>query len=171
MTPISKEQWRWAAVRAAVLILLTSLPYLIVTVTTPQELFYTGFLTNPEDGHSYLAKMRQGKRGDWLFHLPYTAEPHRGEFLFIYYLALGHLARWTGMPLIALWHAARVLNGFVLLMAVYYTVARWFQDLEQRRFAFMIVALGSGLVVIRGRVAFVHHRRFTLDSREVHRRV
>ena len=77
--------------------LLACLPYLIVSMTTPPELFYTGFLTNPEDGHSYLAKMRQGQRGQWRFTLPYTAEPHEGEFLFTYYVALGHLARVAGL--------------------------------------------------------------------------
>jgi hypothetical protein len=154
MTAISRQEWRWVAVRATAVILVSALPYLIAWWTTPADLFYTGFLTNPEDGHSYLAKMLQGARGQWLFHLPYTAEPHRGEFLFTYYLALGHLARWTGLPPILVFHSARLVNGFVLLLVLYVAVAQVTPDRSQRRFAFNLIALGSGFgwlaVLLRG---------------------
>jgi hypothetical protein len=110
---------------------------------------YTGFLTNPEDGHTYLAKMRQGQRGEWRFRLAYTAEPHEGEYIFVYYIALGQLARVLGLrtpgALIWIWHAARAVNCLILLFALYYTVAHWFQDVALRRFAFVLTALGSGL--------------------------
>jgi hypothetical protein len=144
MAAITREEWRWAAVRAAAVILVATLPYLIAWWTTPDGLFYTGFLTNPEDGQSYLAKMLQGYRGQWLFHLPYTAEPHRGEFLFTYYLALGHLARWMGIPPILLFHGARLINGFILLIILYFVVAHFTADRYRRRFAFTLIALGSG---------------------------
>lgn len=146
---ISGLEWRWAAIWAIMGVILTSLPYLIVFWATPSELFYTGFLTNPQDGHSYLAKMRQGQRGEWRFHLPYTAEPHKGVYLYSYYLALGHLARRLGFDapdtLIWFWHAARAINGLILLLALYYTIAHWFHDIALRRFAFVLTALGSGL--------------------------
>ena len=71
MTTISRQEWRWVAVRAAAVVLMATLPYLVAWSTTPDDLFYVGLLTNPEDGHSYLAKMRQGIRGQWLFYLPY----------------------------------------------------------------------------------------------------
>lgn len=144
MRAISRQEWRWAAVRAAVMVLVSVLPYLIAWAATPDGLWYSGLLTNPEDGHSYLAKMRQGARGQWLFHLPYTAEPHRGEFLFTYYLALGHLARQTGLPPILVFHGARLANGFGLLMALYYAAAQVTAVRARRRFAFTLIALGSG---------------------------
>jgi len=148
-TMITHQEWRWAAIRAVVGVILTSLPYLIVLWTTPPELVYTGFLSNPEDGHTYLAKMRQGQRGEWRFRLPYTAEPHEGEFIYEYYLALGQLARLLGFDapgaLIWFWHIARSINGLILLLTLYYTVAHWFDDIALRRFAFAITALGSGL--------------------------
>jgi hypothetical protein len=154
MAAITREEWRWAVVRAAAVILVATLPYLIAWWTTPDGLSYTGFLTNPEDGHTYLAKMRQGQRGQWLFHLPYTAEPHRGEFLFTYYLALGHLARWAGVPPILLFHGARLINGFTLLIILYLAVAHFTADLYRRRFAFTLITLGSGFgwlaILLRG---------------------
>lgn len=142
---ISRQEWRWAAGRAALLVLLATLPYVIAYLTTPPDLYYTGFLSNPEDGNTYLAKMQQGLRGQWRSDLPYTAEPHDAEFIFTYYVLLGHLARWTGLPLILVFHLARILNGFLLLMVLYYAVSCFFNDQLQRRFAFMITAVGSGL--------------------------
>jgi hypothetical protein len=146
---ITHQEWRWASIRAVVGVILASLPYLIVLWATPPDLAYTGFLTNPEDGNTYLAKMRQGQRGAWRFRLAYTAEPHEGEYIFLYYIALGQLARLLGLDapgaLIWLWHAARAVNGLILLLTLYYAIAHWFHDVALRRFAFAITALGSGL--------------------------
>ena len=57
---------------------------------------FGGFLLNPLDGNSYLAKMQQGASGSWRFTLPFTPEPGEGAYLFLFYLALGHLCRLTG---------------------------------------------------------------------------
>jgi hypothetical protein len=142
---INQQEWRWVAGRAALLVILVTLPYVIAYLTTPPDLFYTGFLSNPEDGNTYLAKMQQGLRGQWRTHLSYTAEPHNAEFIFTYYVLLGHLARWTGLSPIVVFHLTRILNGFLLLMVLYYAVSCFFGDQQQRRFAFTITAVGSGL--------------------------
>ena len=63
---IDRSEWRWVTIRALGLALVALLPYLIAYLNTPPTLFYTGFLSNPEDGNTYLAKMRQGTRGDRL---------------------------------------------------------------------------------------------------------
>jgi len=142
---ILRREWRWAATRALLLVAVAALPYLIAFLTTPPDLFYTGFLSNPEDGNAYLAKMQQGQRGEWRYRLPYTAEPHRGEWLFTYYILLGHVARWTHLSPILVFHLARTLNGFALLMVLYCFVAAYLPDRSQRRFAFTLTAIGSGL--------------------------
>ena len=155
MNEIDRAEWRWAAIRAAILVVAASLPYLIAWAAAPGDLVYTGFLSNPEDGQTYLAKMRQGWEGAWRFTLPYTPEPHRGEFLITAYLALGRLARWTGLPLIVVFHLARAVAGFLLLLAVYDAAACFFSDRAQRRFAFTLTALGSGfgwLALLAGRM-------------------
>ena len=141
---ISRDEWRWALLWGGALVIMASLPYLVASLATPSELFYAGFLSNPEDGNAYLAKMQQGLRGEWLYRLPYTAEPHKGEFLFTYYILLGHVARWTRLPLLWVFHLARVMNGFFLLMIVYYGVACLFEERSHRRFAFLLTAVGSG---------------------------
>jgi len=142
---IARKEWYWVAIWSTVVIAVTTLPYAIAYLTAPDDLFYTGLLSNAMDGQTYLAKMRQGERGEWLFHLPYTPEPHQGEFLYVYYLFLGHVARWTHLPAILVMHIARIANGFVLLFVLYYATTYLFQSVTRRRFAFVVTTLGSGL--------------------------
>ncbi|HTP06829.1 MAG TPA: hypothetical protein VMP08_01160, partial [Anaerolineae bacterium] len=97
------------------------------------------------DGLSYLAKMRIGFDGGWLFHLLFTPEQGQGVFLFTYFIALGHLARILGLPLIVVFHAVRLLGGFALLWMIYELIARVTDGIDLRRRAWWIVALSSGM--------------------------
>ena len=56
--------------------------------------------------------MRQGYAGSWLFRLPYSVEEQEGIVFFTLYLALGHLARLTGLSLVFVFHAARIRQRF-----------------------------------------------------------
>jgi hypothetical protein len=142
---IDRKEWRWVAIWAVAVIAVTTLPYVFAYITTPDDLFYSGLLSNAMDGYTYLAKMRQGERGEWLFRLPYTPEPHQGEFVYVYYLFLGHITRWTHLSAILVMHLARVANGLFLLFVMYYAASWLFEEVERRRFAFIITTLGSGL--------------------------
>src|SRR5512143_743032 len=103
----------WVIVVSASVVALASLPYAAVYLTTPPDLRFVGTLLNPLDGDSYLAKMQSGAQGDWLFHLPYTAQDHPGAFVYAHYLALGHLAEWTRLPVPLVYHLTRAFTGFV----------------------------------------------------------
>jgi hypothetical protein len=140
-----KSEIRWTIIMAACVVALASLPYAIIHFSTPPDLRFVGTLLNPLDGDTYLAKMQFGAQGDWLFHLPYTAQDHSGALILTHYLALGHIAAWTRLPIPLVYHLARVVAGFVLLLAVYALIARVTQDLVERRVAFLFVALSSGL--------------------------
>ncbi|HEX9680036.1 MAG TPA: hypothetical protein VGA32_01180, partial [Anaerolineales bacterium] len=63
---------------------LTLIPYWIATGQAPGDAVFSGFLLNPTDGFSYLAKMRQGWDGEWLFRLSYTDAPGTPVLLFAY---------------------------------------------------------------------------------------
>ena len=142
---ITRSELRWVASLALAVALLSSLPYLVVTLTTPAELRFGGALVTPIDAQSYFAKMRQGYDGAWLFRLPYTANDEPDAFVYTFYLALGHLARVFGLTLTAAYHLARGLGGWALLMTVYALIARVFDTPADRRRAWLFVALTSGL--------------------------
>lgn len=142
---ISRREWWWVVGWSLLIMLVTSLPYLYAaSLSTPAQQF-SGFVLGVDDGNSYLAKMRLGADGAWQFHLFYTSEPHQGAYLFLFHLLLGKLARWLNLPLLAVYHAARLLFGFGLLAAVYVFVAYFSARVEVRRLSFGLVAVGSGL--------------------------
>jgi hypothetical protein len=142
---VKREGLRWAAAWSAVVVALTCLPYMYAWWSEGPDLRFAGLLVNPLDGNSYLAKMRQGADGSWLFRLPYTAEEQEGAFIFTFYLGLGHLARLLDLPLPLIYHGARIACGFILLMAAAAFIARLLSDPQERRAAFWLVAVSSGV--------------------------
>ncbi|HJW84608.1 MAG TPA: hypothetical protein VJ754_09925 [Anaerolineae bacterium] len=142
---MTRSELRWAAIAALAVALLSSLPYVVVAATTPADVRFGGALITPIDAQSYFAKMRQGYDGAWLFRLPYTVNDEADAFVYTFFLALGHLARLTGLSLTAVYHLARGLGGWALLMSVYALIARVFDRHGERRRAWLFVALTSGL--------------------------
>jgi hypothetical protein len=123
-----------------------SLPYIVGWLSSNNEVFFTGFIANPLDSFSYLAKMRQGYDGLWLFSLPFSSQRSTPVFLFEYYIFLGHVARWLGLSLIFVFHAARIINSFLMLLAVWIFLDQFVDEgLEKKTTIWSVVILGSGL--------------------------
>jgi hypothetical protein len=142
---ITPREWRRVLLWSALILAASCLPYLIAWLATPSGYQFSGLVVNPLDGQSYLAKMREGWLGAWLFHLPFTPDPHAGAFIFVYYLALGHLARLFGLALPLTFHAARLLGGLALLLTLYMFIAHITAEARERSLAFWLVAVGAGL--------------------------
>lgn len=123
--------------------LLTLIPYGMAYADAGGFRF-TGFLFNPYDAASYLAKMRQGYDGQILYTLAFTENPGPGALFFPYYLILGHLARLLPLSLIALWHAARILGGAFFLTVAWEFFGRIGLSTRARRIAWIILLAGSG---------------------------
>lgn len=132
-------------VASAAVLGLASLPYVLGAWAAGPDRVFTGLQINPLDGVSYLAKMRLGYNGEWLFRLLFTPEQGQGVFLFTYFIALGHLARLLNLSLIFIFHAARLIGGFALLWLIYELIARLTAAIDLRRRAWWIVALSSGV--------------------------
>lgn len=128
-----------------ILIVVTSLPYYIAEQSAGEDYVFGGFLMNPLDGNSYLAKMYQGYQGDWKYTLPYTAELSEGAYIFEFYLFLGHIARITGSSLGALFHIVRMICAVIMLVALYHFIKVAVPDMAARPLAFILAVFGSGL--------------------------
>lgn len=136
---------RWIAVACAcAMALATLVPYLVAWRLAPQGTAFTGFLLNPVDGFSYLAKMRQGLDGSWLFHLPFAAEHGAGVFLYPYYLLLGHLAALLKVQLVVVLHAARLVAAILMFVAVYRALEEFLPDRRGRWYAYGLCLIGGG---------------------------
>lgn len=139
------NEWRWALAVAVLAVGLSTAPYIYASVTAPPDLHFSGLLVNARDGYSYLAKMAQGARGEWLFHLPFTPEPHAGGLIYTFYLALGHVSRILGLPLALVFHLARMVAGLAFLLIGYAFITYFADGLGERRIAFLLLAFSSGL--------------------------
>lgn len=135
----------WVTAVALGVTLATWLPYLLAWAVAPWGSHFTGLLYNPLDGHTYIAKMRLGAEGSWLFRLTYSAELQLGAPIYLFYLLLGHVARWSGLSLLAVYHAARTLGGLVLVFGIHRLAGHLAEGLDQQRLLFLLAVLGGGL--------------------------
>lgn len=126
-------------------ILLILFPYVVAWESGDANMIFGGFLLNPIDGNSYLAKMAEGARGSWLFYLPYTAQPGTGSLLFLFYLFLGHLARIFHLPLLLTYHIARIAGGIILFWAIVRLVERLRLPTSEKSALLWWLAIGSGM--------------------------
>lgn len=140
-----QRERRIVAASVLLFLALQVLPLVAAYAATSPGQVFGGFLLNPYDSNSYLAKMRQGFEGAWQFRLPYTAEPGEPTALNVYYLLLGHISRWGGVPLLAMFHIARLGGALVLCIALYRFIAAFFAESEPRLLVFGLSLLGSGL--------------------------
>lgn len=127
-----------------IFLLIIIVPYVYAGLSSDAEQVFGGFLLNPIDGNSYLAKMQQGWQGQWTFHLPYTAEEDQGVLLFVYYLFLGHLARFFQLPLIFVYHLARILGAILLAAVLSKFIIERTQLIEFGAGLFVLLLLGTG---------------------------
>jgi hypothetical protein len=132
---------------AVLVMLVTTLPYLLGYAVQGQDWRFTGFLFGVEDGNSYIAKMRSGAAGNWLFRTPYTTFRQHGVLAFLPYLLLGKLAQPPGMhvQLVALYHLFRIGAGILAILATSDFLALFLKDTHWRRFGLLLATLGGGL--------------------------
>jgi len=141
----TRAEWRWVLTVSALILILSSAPYLAGYAAQTSTLRFSGAVMDRMDYHSHLAKMWQGYRGEWKYRLLFTPELHQGAYLQTFYVALGHLARLFGLGLPLVYQIARVLFGLLMLVTIYSFVARFASSTRARRVAFLLATTASGL--------------------------
>ncbi|HET7010836.1 MAG TPA: hypothetical protein VFI11_08690, partial [Anaerolineales bacterium] len=136
----------WARILVPVVLVVaaTMVPYLWAWSRSSTGSVFGGFLLNPQDGFSYLAKMRQGFDGSWLFRLPYAADPGPGVFLFTFYLFLGHVSRVLGANPLVVYHAARAIGAVCMFLASRALVEKLVPSPKGKGWAWAMILVGSG---------------------------
>lgn len=141
-------EWRLPVALGAVLAALTAVPYVYAYAVQPSGHAFVGFFYLWDDATTYLAKMREGWEGSWAWQNRYTTEPSPTAYLFLFWIVLGHLAAVTSLPLLAVFHLARVVGAFALMAAGWLFIRHFLQDQAQRRFAMFFLAFGLGLGLV-----------------------
>jgi len=126
--------------------ILISIPYLAGVISGGNEFVFNGFLANPLDGNSYLAKMIEGYKGEWSFKLPYSIEPGEGSHIFLFYIFLGHIARFLNVEPVIIFHLTRIITFIFLYFMLYQFILHFFdKDRGKTWLTFLIVSFGSGM--------------------------
>lgn len=143
-THITPAEWRWVTLAAVILILLAFLPFVLMTIGGVSGWQFMGVLHNHRDGATYLSKMMLGVDGEWLVSFQHTPEPHTGALLMMAYVVLGHVSGLTNVPVIVLFHVARITAALFMYMAIYQLGAVIWMRLRTRRVFFVLISIGSG---------------------------
>jgi hypothetical protein len=139
------EYWRIPLLTGLALAIFTSVPYLYAYGVQPPGRVFMGFFYLGDDANTYLAKMRQGWEGAWAWQNRYTTESSPAAYLFMFWIVLGHLAALLNLPLIVVFHLARVVAAFALMAAAWSMICHFIQDGAARKFAFFFLAIGLGM--------------------------
>lgn len=134
-------RWFWWA--AAVILFITSLPYLFALAIQPKGTLYLGVHSNYDDHAVYASWTEQAQEGHFFFENRFTTEDQPGKTIHVYFLAAGWVAKAVGIP-VAL-HLFRILFGFLALLALYRLVESGVSDESARMPAFILGVVSMGL--------------------------
>ena len=134
---------------ALALAVVTSLPYAIGWLGTPEGMAYSGGPALPTglqwDYNSRMGMLGQGARHDWDFHLLFTPEPHDGIYLVQgFYVAAGALADVFGLGIPLAFHVLRFAVTIVMVLALWAFAERFFSRTEDRWLCLSLATVASG---------------------------
>ena len=140
--------WRLPLLVGLALAVVTAIPYVYAYAVQPPGHVFVGFFYLWDDATTYIAKMREGWEGAWAWQNRYTTESSGTAYLFMFWILLGHLAALTGLPLLIVFHLARVAGAFALMGAGWLFICHFVEDRAARRFALFFLAFGLGLGLV-----------------------
>ena len=138
------SEYYFVALVVVIVLLLTSLPYAFAYLSTPPDKYFVGFILNTSDHAQYLAWYK-GFQTSFLISNTLTPEPNPPVFFNLLWFILGRLGYHTGWSYVIVYQIFRWVAGAFFLGMIYAFSALFFSDVRQRRTAFLITALGSGL--------------------------
>ena len=120
-------------------------PLLVAWLLTPREYVFIGTLVNNNDFSGYLAAMRQGADGNWLFHFNFSPEKWQPQLMLPLYIILGKIVP-DGLGY-AMW--ANVFRVFALLLTLLMFgiwVRQIFPNMPTKQWvAWLLLVFGGGL--------------------------
>lgn len=141
-----KRRWLWLWIAAILTVNLV--PYAGVAAMAPPGKVFLGSLLNTDDTAQFLAAMRQGSQGRWLYRNPFTPEDTSPVLMYPLYIAWGRMTGWTGLDRVVALHLLRLI-GVTLLSVVIAHLAQALLGHGLRadlwRTAFLVVVFSSGL--------------------------
>jgi len=143
LSNITLAEWRFVAIILALVLLLTTAPYVYAYVSTPADKQFMGIMLDVPDHAQYFSWMRELSDSS-LASNKMTPEPNDPVFFNLLWWGLGHLKRWSGMSLDLTFQVFRILSSIFFLISAYWVVAHFLPEQRRRRTAFLVIVFGSG---------------------------
>ena len=119
-------------------------PYLFgLGLSAGRKFMWLGY--NFDDSCVYLSWMRQSADGLARTINLFTTDPQHGLAPNPFFWVLGRAAGLTHLPLLGVYHGARLICGFVLLLAVWELIRALIVPVPARRLAYLFVCFSAGL--------------------------
>lgn len=150
---IHSNEWRRVCLLAGLIIIVTTIPYLIGLLMQNDEWIFSGLLFGAEDGQDYLGRIRLGGQGQWVANFFYTSEPHDGiPLLYFFYLLPGHILGLffssetmdfrNGMLIV--YHLLRIIGILAYTVTAFYFISYFIANKFWRYSAMLLLLLGGG---------------------------
>lgn len=136
---------RWVVIWIILVLVISSLPYVVGWLFPPPDKTFSGVLLNVEDANSYLANLRLGADGKWLYSMPASAQANEPVPVFASYIWPGHLARLFGLSIPFIYHLIRVIFGGFFAWFSYQFIAHMLPDTTEQKFALAILLFTGGI--------------------------
>jgi hypothetical protein len=141
---VQTREWRFVLMMACLVCAITTLPYVIGHVLSPKDMRFTDLWFMRGIKNNYLAYANQAASGQWLFHNPMTAEPHRDIFFNAEWLTMGKLAAQLHITVSTAMQVQRLLAILFFFLGVYWLFALVVKSVLLRRLALTAILLGGG---------------------------
>lgn len=143
---ISKQEWRFIWLLSAVVIIITTLPYLVGFLFTPDGTTYNGLhALSPGDIPVYYSYLRQIKSGNFLLYNFFTSELQTQGTLNVWWLMVGLFGKWFNLSWPIIFQLSRILMIPVLVMVAYIFFSYFFIEQRVRRLAMIFLLFSAGI--------------------------
>lgn len=142
-TRVTRREIKNVLLIAALVLVLTGLPYVYGYLSTPAGQQFMGIAWGTPDTNEYFAWMRAFTQS-FLINNTLTPEPNAAIFFNLLWWLLAQIVALGVNPLVV-FHGLRILATLLFLVTVYYFGALFFEEVRWRMAAFVVVTLGAGL--------------------------
>ncbi len=137
-------EWRFVVIVTLFVLVVTSLPYLYGYFSTPSDRQFMGLIFNVPDHAQYFSWYRDFQT-DNLISNRMTPEPSAPLFFNLLWWVLARIGFYTGLGYIQIFMLFRLVAVTAFLFMLYYFCSLIFEQVWERKIAFLIVTFASGL--------------------------
>ena len=154
---ISRPERRFIIIAIAIILVLSSLPYIYGWWQNPTESLYLGnYHRASGDYYVYMSMVEEAKSGAMSFHNLFTSEEHQPVLINPFWFGVGQFARIFNIDTRLTIHIFRIALIFLTVPVIYLAMATFIKTRALRYIAFILSITGSGW-------GYIYYRFFRPD--------